>query len=112
FGLISGAANYFDITKTKVDTTISKRKIVRHMAWDGKSYIPEKGFYMTRAITNHALQMLDEYESKKSPFFLYLAYTAPHWPLHALPEDIAKFKGVFNEGWDSLRLQRFRRQQA
>lgn len=113
FGLISGAANYFDLTKTKVNRTKSDRKIVRHMALEGQPYIPPKnGFYMTRAITNHALDMLSAYSNKNTPFFLYLSYTAPHWPLQALPEDIAKFKGVFMEGWDSLRSQRFRHQQA
>ncbi|AYD47521.1 arylsulfatase [Arachidicoccus soli] len=111
FGLISGAANYFDITKTKIDTSISKQKLVRHMAIDGKPYFPpKKGFYMTQAITSHALQMLDDYGQKDKPFFLYLAYTAPHWPLQALPEDIARFKGAFNEGWDSLREERYLRQ--
>ena len=111
FGLISGAANYFDFTKTKIDTTLSKKKLVRHMALDGKPfYPPKKGFYMTQEITTHALQMLDQDGKKDKPFFLYLAYTAPHWPLHALPNDIAKFKSVFNEGWDSLRQQRYQRQ--
>ncbi len=113
FGLISGAANYFDITKTKIDTTVSKEKLVRHMALDGKPFYPPKnGFYMTQAITNHALQMLDEDGPKEKPFFLYLAYTAPHWPLQALPQDRAKFKGDFKDGWDSLRQQRYRHQQA
>lgn len=111
FGLISGAANYFDITKTKVDTTRSERKIVRHMALDSEPYVPpKKVFYMTRAITAHALQMLDEAGNKSAPFFLYLAYTAPHWPLQALPEDIARYKGDFKDGWDSLRQRRYRRQ--
>lgn len=113
FGLISGAANYFDITKTKIDTTVSHQRLVRHMALDDKPYTPPKeGFYMTRAITGHALQMLDEAAKGDKPFFLYLAYTAPHWPLQALPEDIAKYKDAFKEGWDSLRAQRYRHQQS
>ncbi len=42
-------------------------------------------------------------------FFLYLAYTAPHWPLHALPEDIAKYEERFERGWDALRAERHQR---
>jgi arylsulfatase len=46
------------------------------------------------------------------PFFLYLAYQAPHWPLQALPQDIAKYKGKYMQGWDQLRLARFKKLQA
>jgi len=49
-------------------------------------------------------------EKKKEPMFIYVAYTAPHWPLHALEEDIAKYEGIYNIGWDRLREQRFERQ--
>src|SRR5262249_24115506 len=51
----------------------------------------ERSFYLTDAITEHALAGLDECGRKPAPFFLYVAYTAPHWPLHALPEDVAKY---------------------
>lgn len=105
FGLISGAANYFDITKTKAEG------VVRHMALDDQPYIPPtNGFYMTDAITQYAVKSLDEQTSRDQPFFLYVAYTAPHWPLHALPEDIAKYKDQYNAGWDSLRIRRFNKQ--
>lgn len=104
FGLISGAANYFDITKTKAPG------VVRKMAIDDKRWMPpKKGFYMTNAITDHAVEFLDEYGKKDKPFFMYVAYTAPHWPLHALPEDIEKFLGKYNMGWDELRKQRYER---
>ena len=105
FGLISGAANYFDITKTK---TANK---TRQMASDDKPYTPPKeNFYMTDAFTDHAAEFLDTCGREDKPFFLYLAYTAPHWPLHALPEDIAKYKGKYLAGWDVLRKQRYARQ--
>src|SRR5690606_33373797 len=45
------------------------------------------------------------------PFLLYLPYTAPHWPLHALSEDIEKYKGIYEIGWDSLRNQRYNKMQ-
>lgn len=107
FGLISGAANYFDIRKTK------SAKTVRFMAVDSMAYRPpDSGFYMTDAITDHAVQMLQQQAGSQDPFFLYVAYTAPHWPLHALPEDIARYAGTYKAGWDSLRAERYRRQQA
>lgn len=51
--------------------------------------------------------MIDEASHKDAPFFLYVAYTAPHWPLHALPEDIAKYEGIYRGGgWDAIRTAR------
>ncbi len=105
FGLISGAANYFDITKTKDNS------VVRYMALDDQPYTPPKeGFYMTDAITDYAVKMLEDQMSRKDPFFLYVAYTAPHWPLQALPEDIVKYKDQYDIGWDSLRVRRYNKQ--
>ncbi len=105
FGLISGAANYFDPTKTKA------KGVVRQMALDDQPYQPPKeGFYMTDAFSDHAVQFLDEHGRDERPFFLYLAYTAPHWPLHALPEDIARYRGKYLQGWDRLRRERYQRQ--
>lgn len=103
FGLISGAANYFDPTRTK------RPGLDRPMAHDDKRIQVGDDFYMTTAITDHAVECLEEACVKKEPFFQYVAYTAPHWPLHALPEDIKKYKGKFSEGWDSLREKRIQR---
>jgi len=104
FGLISGAANYFDPSKTKA------KGVQRKMALDGRAYTPPKeGFYMTDAFTDHAVKFLDEAGRDERPFFLYLPYTAPHWPLHAWPEDIAKYKGKYGKGWDQLRQERRQR---
>ena len=63
-------------------------------------------FYYTDAISDKAIEMIDEAHSGSAPFFLHIAYTAPHWPLHALPEDIAKYEGTYRAGWDVLRRQR------
>jgi arylsulfatase A-like enzyme len=67
-------------------------------------------YYFTDEITSHAVNFLNEQNKTNKPFFLYVAYTAPHWPLHALPEDIAKYKGKFDKGWDELRKERYARQ--
>lgn len=72
---------------------------------------PAEGFYSTRAITTHAIDWLDEHERdhRGSPFFLYLAYMAPHFPLQALPEDIAVYRDRYTKGWDALREERLAR---
>lgn len=74
---------------------------------DGEPYKLEEGKYLTQEISNHAIEFIGEASKKENPFFLYLAFNAPHWPLQALPEDIAKYKGIYNGGWDSLRTLRY-----
>jgi arylsulfatase len=104
YGIVSGGANYFDITKTKAPG------VKRTMAVDDKPFVPKPGkFYMTDAFSENAVKFIDRYGRDKEPFFLYLAYTAPHWPLHAWPEDIAKYKGKYLKGWDRLRQERCER---
>ena len=105
FGLISGASSYYEIIK---DQPRVRQIALDNEVWDP----PETGFYMTDAITNYATRFIREHYDaykRRTPFFLYVAYTAPHWPLHALPNDIAKYDGVYDIGWDSLRAQRFDR---
>jgi len=63
--------------------------------------------YLTQEITNFAINSLEKQRNQQKPFFLYVAYNAPHWPIQALPEDIAKYKGKYLEGWDKLRAGRF-----
>jgi hypothetical protein len=70
----------------------------------------ESSKYLTQAITDFAVQSLDKVKDDINPFFLYLAYNAPHWPIQALPEDIARYKGKYLQGWDSVRAARFQKQ--
>jgi len=103
FGLISGASSYFELIK---------EPRVRKMAYGNESWIPPaSGFYMTDAISDSAVAFIDAHskEKKEQPFFLYVAYTSPHWPLHALDEDIKKYEGKYTQGWDLLRNQRYRK---
>ncbi|TDS10997.1 arylsulfatase [Sphingobacterium paludis] len=76
---------------------------------DAEGY-PLSDYYSTNVINAHAEQFLDEIKGEKKPFFLYLAHTAPHWPLVALPEDIAKYKGKYDKGWFAIRQERFQKQ--
>jgi len=72
---------------------------------------PDSGYYTTTAIAQHAIDMLVEHQAghRNQPFFLYLAFTAPHFPLHALPEDLALYRDRYIAGWDVLRQERFGR---
>jgi arylsulfatase len=106
YGLISGAMNYFDISKAKA------KGLERVFVKDGKLHKPpSEGFYATDAFTDEAVNQLNDHH-KSDPFFMYLAYTAPHWPLHAHPEDIEKYKGKYKEGWAKLRDERWEKQKA
>ena len=73
---------------------------------------PDSGHYVTTAIADHSIKCLREHAEKYSdrPFFQYLCFTSPHFPLQALPEDIAKYRDRYVAGWDQLRRERFERQ--
>ncbi|MGV3538865.1 MAG: sulfatase-like hydrolase/transferase, partial [Rufibacter sp.] len=68
-----------------------------------------KNFYYTDALNDSAAAYVRQFHQKDQPFFLYVAHTAPHWPLHALPEDIAKYRKIYQAGWDSVRNERYRK---
>ena len=95
WGVIWGVVNYFDpFSLVHNEEPISE--------------VPDD-FYMTDFITQKSLDMIDQFTTDKNPFFLYVAHTAPHWPLHALPEDIEKYKDTYTGGWEKLRADRYRR---
>lgn len=106
FGLISGASSYYEI--------IPEEKGKRWIVLDDKEYTPPaEGFYMTDAFTDHAIQYLDDQHNKTNeavkPFFLYMAYTAPHFPIHAFESDIAKYEKLYLQGWDITREKRYQK---
>jgi arylsulfatase A-like enzyme len=75
---------------------------------------PSAGYYSTVAIADHAIKCLKEHSRLHAgkPFFEYLCFTVPHFPLHALPDDIARYRGRFAQGWDVLRAERLARMRA
>jgi arylsulfatase len=86
----------------------------RQHSLDGRSLPapePGGGYYATTAIAQHAIQMLAEHHTAhpQQPFFCYLAFIAPHFPLQALPEDIGLYQGRYGAGWDAIRTQRYER---
>ena len=74
----------------------------------------EKGYYATIATADHAIDCLKDHAAHHTgkPFFHYIAFIAPHFPLHALPEDIAKYRDKYLAGWEAMRSARFERQQS
>jgi arylsulfatase len=73
---------------------------------------PENGFFMTDAFNDYSVDFLEEAVAQEKPFFLYAAYIAPHWPLHAREETIAPYRQRYlDKGWDQWRATRIRRQQ-
>ena len=72
----------------------------------------ESGYYITTAIADHAIGCLKDHAANHAdqPFFQYVAFIAPHFPLHALPQDIAKYRDKYLAGWEAMREARFRRQ--
>jgi arylsulfatase len=76
---------------------------------DGNQPIePQGDFYYTEALTDKAIEYIEQTDDDQ-PFFLYVAHPAPHWPLHARNNVIARYRGRFAAGWDELRKQRTRR---
>jgi len=71
--------------------------------------VPE-GWYSTTGVTDYSLQFIDEAQQDDSPLFLYVSYLAPHWPLHAPKETIAKFEARYAKGWRAVREERWNRQ--
>jgi arylsulfatase A-like enzyme len=74
----------------------------------------ESGYYATIATVDHAIDCLQEHAAKHAgqPFFQYVAFIAPHFPLHALPEDIARYRDQYLDGWEQMRQRRFAKQQS
>ncbi|MCB1127864.1 MAG: arylsulfatase, partial [Verrucomicrobiae bacterium] len=74
----------------------------------------DSGFYLTTHIADHAVECLKEHQSKypDRPFFHYLCFTSPHFPLQALPEDIAKYRDRYLSGWNEIQQGRYARQRG
>jgi arylsulfatase A-like enzyme len=92
FGTLAGAGSYFD-----PHTLMRDNEPIA---------IETDDFYYTDVIADEAVQMIRAHQGEARPFFLYTAFTAPHWPLHALPEDIARYVGKYRQGWDAVRTAR------
>jgi arylsulfatase A-like enzyme len=95
FGTLIGSGSFYDPGTLMSDNTF---------------IAPDKDFYLTHAITDLTVKFINE-NPKDKPFFFYIAYTAAHWPLQAPENEIQKYKGVYDKGWDETRKNRFEKLQ-
>jgi arylsulfatase A-like enzyme len=100
YGTIHGAGSFFDPSSLVRDNTLLT-------VANDPEYQPRE-FYYTDAIADHAVKFIREHvrEHRAQPFFLYTAFTAAHWPLHAKDSDIAKYKGHYDSGYEPVRAAR------
>ena len=97
YGMLHGFDSFWDASKyTRLPASRTKREYAN--------------FYATNAITDHALDFVTAARKSAKPYFLYLAYNAPHFQLHAPKDLIDKYVPVYEKGWDSIREKRFARQ--
>jgi len=94
FGTLLGSGSYYTPNSLTSQNTLIKA--------------PES-FYYTDAISDTAVSMIQENSLTNSPFFMYVAYTSPHWPLHASKDDYEPYINQYSIGWDSIREERFNR---
>ncbi|WNJ19090.1 arylsulfatase [Pontibacter sp. G13] len=115
YGLKDGACNHFNPGARRPGEAQPAQKSAKR-AWciDSilyRGYTPEdRDFYTTDYFTHAAIEHVQEASQRDQPFFLYLAYTAPHDPLMAWPEDIAKYQGEYDQGYEAIREARYRKQ--
>ena len=119
YGAGKSGANHFNPGEQRPGEgkPAGKKGESRAYCFDDETMLPrytpkEKDWYTTDYFTKWALGFLEEYKNEDKPYFLYISYTAPHDPLHAWPEDIAKYEGVYDVGYRAIRDARFERQKA
>jgi|TARA_B110000438_G_scaffold279830_1_gene304571 arylsulfatase len=106
FGIVDGGGSHFSDARG----TFAGQKMAAYFE-DGKSVpkLPDD-FYSSESYTDRVLDYINNAPNDDKPFFAYLAYTAPHWPLQVPDEWIEKYKGVYDSGWQEIRKDRFERQ--
>jgi len=106
YGTIHGAGSFFDPNSLTRDNELIS-------PFADSEYQPET-YYYTDAISDHVVRFIDEHTNSPEgrapqPFFMYVTYTAAHWPMHALPEDIAKYEGKYDAGYEAIRATRLKK---
>jgi len=95
YGTIYGVVDYFDPF-----SLVNGEEPVKEVP---------KDYYSTNALSDSAVAYIERYTRSDKPFFMYLSYHSPHWPLHALEEDIQKYEEVYKTGWEAIRESRYER---
>lgn len=97
YGTLEGAGNYYNPVT-----------LMENGRWiDVK---PEDNFYYTEKIGEKACETIERFQKENDPFFLFVSFNAPHWPLHAREADIARYEGSYLCGWDEIRRRRYEKQ--
>ncbi len=109
YGVMIGAVNYFDPNHPDPPGLKHSGPPQPFVHNDQPVKEVPADYYTTDAFTDHAISQIKTAAERKKPFFLHLAYNAPHYPLQARPEDIAKYRGRYREGYSKLRAQRHAR---
>lgn len=104
YGTLHGAGSYWDPSALVRDNQFIS-------PYTDKEYQPQGTYYYTNAITDNAVKYIKEHNSK-APFFLYVAYTAPHWPMHAPENLIDSYNGMYDGGYGQIRQKRYERMKA
>ncbi len=107
YGLLDGCCNFFN--PVQPDPPFKGGRVRSFGRNDELIKEFPDDFYTTDAFTDHAVEQIRTFAEAGKPFFVHVCYTAPHYPLHAKPKDIAKYKGKFMMGWDEMRRQRYER---
>jgi arylsulfatase len=101
YGTITGGGSFWDPS-----TLVRNNELTTIYA--DPEYQPKETFYYTDALSDNAIKYIRENQAGK-PFFMYLTYTAAHWPMHARERDIAKYKGKYDQGYAPVRKARYER---
>jgi arylsulfatase A-like enzyme len=109
YGLLDGCCNFFD--PVQPDPPYKGGRVRKFAVNDQPLSVFPDDFYTTDAFTDHAVKVIKSASRDQKPFFVHVTYTAPHYPLHAKPKDIAKYRGKFKMGWDQMRQNRWQRMQ-
>ena len=110
YGLLDGCSNFFDPAQPDPPYKGGRVRVFAHN--DRRITEFPEGFYTTDAFSDHAARTIERFAGTGKPFFVHVCYTAPHYPIHAWPEDVARYKGKYLAGWDALRKKRHARQVA
>lgn len=100
YGTIHGAGSFYDPSSLSRNNEFIS-------PYNDPEYTPET-YYYTDAISDHATRFIREHNDD-NPFFLYVAYTCAHWPMHALEKDINKYRGIYDLGYTAIREQRVKK---
>ncbi|MEE2825399.1 MAG: sulfatase-like hydrolase/transferase, partial [Planctomycetota bacterium] len=98
YGIINGASSLWD-----PNSLVRGNELITCV--NDPQYAPEDPYHFTDAISDNAVKFVKEHDPN-APFFMYVSYTAAHWPMHARPRDIEKYKGAYDAGYQAVRKRR------